>query len=388
MKICTLIFQNVLLIIMKLSKEQINELKQKVSIIEVAEALGILVNQNRARCIRPEAHSHGDRTPSMGFSPDKNTFTCWVCSDVGGDVIALIQQSQELGFVDALRWLSEFSGGVTNLPLGKFNHHGNFSSVSISNSQSVSKISKSKSSIKNSPAKQAPGTFIPPKGSEAWLNRRAVLVLHFLRLCAPVDAEARSYLNKRKIFQKTIDGQGLRWVKDYQKVSQQMKLQFTMQELQEFGFFNDNCHLRYFKHSLILPYLEMNGRPVYFQARAIDYETSPKELNLKGPIPTVYNRRILDLLPGVIYLCEGVIDTLTLIEKGFDAVGVPGVKSFRDSWIPMFYNKKVYLAFDNDAAGRVAAKEIIDLLKLNNVYASQVELPEGMDINSWFSGRK
>ena len=44
---------------------------------------------------------------------------------------------------------------------------------------------------------------------------------------------------------------------------------------------------------------------------------------MAGPIPIPYNARLLDGEPGQIYLCEGVIDTLTLLEQGFPAVGVP-----------------------------------------------------------------
>jgi len=50
-----------------------------------------------------------------------------------------------------------------------------------------------------------------------------------------------------------------------------------------------------------------------------------------GHIPCPYNAKELDQRPGVVYLCEGPIDTLTLVEKGFAAVGVPGVAQVQRS---------------------------------------------------------
>lgn len=350
---------------MKWEKSDIESLKNRCNIVDVAQRLGVEVKHGRARCIHPQNHKNGDRTPSMTVSSDKNTFNCWVCPDVHGDVIALVQQVESVGFIKALEWLSDFSGQRIGSP------------------KQVPKQVPQQNSSPVDPTLEIEFR-VPPKGSGPWVQRRSELVLSFLRLCSPLEGSVMRYLNKRKIFKKTIESQKLRYVKDYRRVSDEMKAAFSMEELKEYGFFNDNHHLRFFKHELILPYLDEQGYPVYFQARSIDPETSPKELNLKGPITLPYNRPLLNLMPGVIYLCEGVIDTLTLIDKGFQAVGVPGVKAFREEWIDLFKNKKVYIAFDNDAPGQEATSKVKEMLKSHGIFANNIQLPEGMDINSWF----
>lgn len=365
---------------MKWKKSDIESLKNRCDIVEVAQRLGVEVKHGRARCIHPQNHKNGDRTPSMTVSSDKNSFNCWVCPDVHGDVIALVQQVESVGFIKALEWLSEFAGQRPSSPgfPSSPNSQGNQGA-----SQKVVKFSSEQPSQLVDPTIEIKFT-VPPKGSAPWVKRRSELVLSFLRLCSPLEGPVMRYLNKRKIFKKTIETQKLRYVKDYRKVSDEMKAAFSMEELKEYGFFNDNHHLRFFKHELILPYLDEQGYPVYFQARSIDPETSPKELNLKGPITLPYNRPLLNLMPGVIYLCEGVIDTLTLLDKGFQAVGVPGVKAFREEWIDLFKNKKVYIAFDNDAPGQEATAKVKEMLKSHDIFANNIQLPEGMDINSWF----
>lgn len=388
---------------MKWEKSQIQELKNRCEILQVAQALGVEVQHNRSRCFHPENHKNGDRTPSMSFQPEKNSFHCWVCPDVGGDVIAFVQSHQQIGFVEACNWLAEFTG-MSNL-VQRSGSHG------PQNDQRNSKNIKQGIPTKTSTIKSRPTSELknhgktktkqslqegretelfhyPIKGSPAWLLRRNDLILEFLRACEPLDHQVMRYLNRRKIFKSVIDKQQLRWVKNYARVSDVMKSKFEMNELKEYGFFNDHQHLRFFKHNLIMPYLESDGTPVYFQARSIESDTTPKELNLKGSITIPYNRYLLNQEPGVIYLCEGVIDTLTLLEKGFQAVGVPGVKAFREDWVRMFENKKVYLAFDNDAPGREASVRIEALFKSNGLFVNQVDLPEGEDINSFFQRKK
>lgn len=374
---------------MKWQKSDIQELKQRCSILDVASRLGIEVQHNRARCIHPHNHANGDRTPSMSFSPEKSSFNCWVCPDVQGDVISLVQQHQNIGFVEALNYLAEMVG-MRHLAQNtqRYTQKQNSRNAQAEFPQSDQRLQRSagaENAPSNTESKIESELFTQPlKGSPEWIERRSQMVLHFLRACEPIDAQTMRYLNKRKIFKKTIEKQKLRWVKDYRKVSDLMKSEFEMEELQEYGFFNQNQHLRFFKHELILPYLETDGRPVYFQARSIDPETTPKELNLKGPILLPYNRPVLDMTPGIVYVCEGVIDTLTLLDKGFVAVGIPGVKAFREEWVKLFLNKKVYLAFDNDAPGREASQRVEGLFKTHGIFANHIELPDGMDINSWF----
>ena len=91
------------------------------------------------------------------------------------------------------------------------------------------------------------------------------------------------------------------------------------------GLFSEKGNLKYYKHPLFFPYLDTKRRSFYFQARAIDSTVVPKELNLRGTVPYPYNVSALDEKPGWVYLCEGVVDTLTFLGQRIAAIGIPGV---------------------------------------------------------------
>jgi DNA primase len=98
-----------------------------------------------------------------------------------------------------------------------------------------------------------------------------------------------------------------------------------------------------------------------------------------------------------VYLCEGVVDTLTLLCRNISAVGIPGVSSFKTEWVPLFKGKNVIISFDKDEAGRNGAlvvQELLSVAGIHNVIGGNLKLPEmfrmkeGNDINDFFGGRK
>lgn len=218
------------------------------------------------------------------------------------------------------------------------------------------------------------------------LRQRILTAL--LEACPPVSGAAARYLQKRRIFKRTWDRQKLRVLEDYAGVSRELESEFGFADLERTGFFNAAGHLRYYRHKLLFPYLDALGRAVYLQARAIDADAAgprgPKELSLSGTIPIPYNCRLLDGEPGQIYMCEGVIDTLTLLEQGFPAVGVPGAANFKPSWAGLFRNKTVHVAFDPDAPGESGAAKAIERLASMGIEARRLTPPSGMDLNDWF----
>jgi len=59
-------------------------------IIDVARELGLSVNKTVIPCVKRENHVNKNGPPTMTFNLLKNTFKCWVCPNVGGNVIDLI----------------------------------------------------------------------------------------------------------------------------------------------------------------------------------------------------------------------------------------------------------------------------------------------------------
>lgn len=367
-----------------MDKADIETIKEANPILDVLRDLGIPAQNNRIRCPRPENHSHGDRTPSVSIWPDRGQFKCWVCADVKGDVIDLVRLARGCTFREALEYLGRNSLGTAPLPPLRRNpappggphfHAGN---------------------PPPHPGAPASPAFTAYRGKGR--NAEADLEEELLRIrilqtlidaCPPVAGKVAQYLQKRRIFKRTWDSQGIRMIDDYPGLSRKLEAAFGLPDLERTGFFNAAGHLRYYRHKLLFPYYDPQGRPVYMQARAIDADAAgpkgpaPKELSMSGSIPIPYNIRLLNGEPGQIYLCEGVIDTLTLLEQGFPSVGIPGAGNFKPAWAALFRSKSVHVAFDPDGPGEAGAAKTIECLQAAGIEARRLAPPAGKDLNDW-----
>lgn len=399
-----------------MDKAHLAAFKASRPILQVAEALGLEVRNGRIRCLRPENHAHGDRTPSVSLSADRGSFRCWVCPDVRGDVIDLVKLAKGCSFREALEFLGAPAGtprrslrpaAVPPAPAAPSPSVASGPPASLviePDGQTallpqVSPAPAGAPAARPPPASPAPASgdrFPPPAAAAAGdppspahaapdgTSLRLAVLAALLRLAVPIGGPVARYLQKRRIFKRTWDGQHLRMIEDYGGVSTALEREFGRAALERSGFFNAAGHLRYYRHRLLFPYLDPSGKPVYLQARGIDADVTPKELSMAGPIPLPYNARLLDGRPGQIYLCEGVIDTLTLIEQGFPAVGVPGAANFKPAWTALFRGKTVHVAFDPDAPGESGAAKAIAVLESGGVDARRLQPPKGLDLNDWF----
>lgn len=427
-----------------MDKADIEAIKEANPILDVLRDLGMAAQNNRIRCPRPENHSHGDRTPSVSIWPDRGQFKCWVCPDVKGDVIDLVRLARGCTFREALEFLGRNSLGTAPLPPLRRAHnqtapgappfptgmpqphrgptpapHDSFPTPPTPPTPETHEAAShpyrlafreagpqpelaldaqvTRPSAPASPAAlpshPAPASPAPPAFRGRGRNAEAELEEELLRIrilqalidaCRPVSGKVAQYLQKRRIFKRTWDSQGIRMIDDYAGVSGKLEAAFGRPDLERTGFFNAAGHLRYYRHKLLFPYYDLQGRPIYMQARAIDADSKPKELSMSGPIPIPYNIRLLNGEPGQIYLCEGVIDTLTLLEQGFPSVGIPGAANFKPAWAALFRNKSVHVAFDPDGPGESGAARTIERLQAAGIEARRLTPPTGMDLNDWF----
>ena len=359
-----------------MTEEELKQFKAALSITAVATALGVPVVRGRCRCFFPTRHAHGDRTPSVSFSEERGTFRCWVCDDVRGDVISLVQIVKNCSFLEALNWLKETYGFLV--------------SGTTPNASLVAKVA----------VREAALEFSSPEPAKELVSEdeRKKIILSFLKMLSPVDkTPAAAYLARRRIYKPIWDKMLLRTITDYGALNNKLKDMYDMEVLKYVGLFNEKGNLRYYKHPLFFPYLDAKRRSFYFQARAIDSTVVPKELNLRGTVPYPYNVSALDQKPGWVYLCEGVVDTLTFLGQRIAAIGIPGVRSFKTEWLPLFKNKSVVLCLDKDEAGRSGTEYLQSVFAqagirtvvlgegLENVSSA---MKEGDDINSWFGGKK
>ena len=87
-----------------------------------------------------------------------------------------------------------------------------------------------------------------------------------------------------------------------------------------------------------------------------------------------------------IVLCEGEIDTLSLLSVGINAVTMTnGAMSWAQQYARLFDYKQVVLAFDNDQAGRKAALLCKKRLKtrVKSIKTLPIPIKVGKDVNDW-----
>jgi len=384
-----------------MTEEELKQFKAALSITAVAADLGVPVVRGRCRCFFPQRHSHGDRTPSVSFSEERGTFRCWVCDDVRGDVISLVQIVKNCSFIEALNWLKEtyhfLVPGANRSEVRSMN--SNRPQPVAPASAPVQSPVMTQQTVRQSMREAALEYQSPETVKELVCeDERKKIILAFLKMLSPVDnTPAAAYLARRRIYKPIWDKMLLRTITDYGALNNRLKDTYDLEVLKYVGLFNEKGNLRYYKHPLFFPYLDSKRRSFYFQARAIDKTVVPKELNLRGTVPYPYNVSALNQKPGWVYLCEGVVDTLTFLGQRIDAIGIPGVRSFKTEWLPLFKNKSVVLCLDKDEAGRSGTEYLQSVFAqagirtvvlgegLENISSA---MKEGDDINSWFGGKK
>jgi len=80
--------------------------KRNVSILEVADLLGLEQRGNYLRCWRPDAHQHADRTPSVGIDARRNRVKCFVCDARQLSAVDLVHSVLGLETYEAVCWLA------------------------------------------------------------------------------------------------------------------------------------------------------------------------------------------------------------------------------------------------------------------------------------------
>ncbi len=385
-----------------MTEEELKQFKAALSITAVAADLGVPVVRGRCKCFFPQRHAHGDRTPSVSFSEERGTFRCWVCDDVRGDVISLVQIVKNCSFLEALNWLKEtYHFLVPGAKSSMQNHAIAPNAASANTPMQNHSATQNASLVAKVAVHEAALEYNSPEPAKELVteDERKKIILSFLKMLSPVDkTPAAAYLARRRIYKPIWDKMLLRTITDYGALNNKLKETYDLEVLKYVGLFSEKGNLRYYKHPLFFPYLDTKRRSCYFQARAIDSTVVPKELNLRGTVPYPYNVSALDQKPGWVYLCEGVVDTLTFLGQSISAVGIPGVRSFKTEWLPLFKNKSVVLCLDKDEAGRSGTEYLQSVFTQANIRTvvlgeglenyDKITMKEGDDINSWFGGKK
>jgi DNA primase len=148
------------------------------------------------------------------------------------------------------------------------------------------------------------------------------------------------------------------------------------------GLFSKDGWFLFHAHRLLFFFFQ-GDHPVYVCGRDVTGRSQAKELSpvgLHSPVP--FNVNLLDGHPDAVHICEGCIDTLSALQLGHPAIGVPGTCSFRQEWFPLLRGvKQARVLFDNDESGRRQGAELAAQLRLHGIPAELFHPATGKDMN-------
>jgi DNA primase len=128
-------------------------------------------------------------------------------------------------------------------------------------------------------------------------------------------------------------------------------------------------------------YVSLKGRVLLAKEEA-ERLNVPRYLNVVGKM-ALYNINALQGHHKPVYVCEGEIDTMTMAQAGYCAVGIPGAQSFKREWCTLFAGHQVYLAQDGDKAGAEGARHVSRMFANAGLLPPSIlPIPQGHDINS------
>ena len=344
----------------RIAEEEIERLKREVSLERLAEARGIKLKHHGADLIGL-CPFHEDHSPSLVISPKKNLWNCLGACRRGGDVIEWVMRAEGVSFRHAVELLRE-----DHFPLAA-----------------------SPRPVKSSSVPKLPA----PVSRDA--DDRALLlqVVSYYHETLKETPEALKYLESRGLKSSEM-------IERFRMGFANRTLGYRLPEknrvagaelrgrLEKVGILRESGH-EHFNGSVVIPVFNLEGEVVEMYGRKITRalrENTPLHSYLPGPLRGVWNEEALAASKEII-LCEALIDALTFWCAGFRHVTASyGVNGFTDDHRAAFKKhgtKRIYIAYDRDAAGEGAAQSLAEELMAMGMECFRVQFPKSMDANEY-----
>lgn len=306
------------------------EIKNRLDIVEVVSAYMPLRKAGRRYTGFCPFH-HNVRTPAFYVFPETQTWHCFGACATGGDVFNFVMRKEGMDFREALRFLADKAGV------------------------------RLEESAPQDQAQQAAEERL------ATLLETAADYFHQLFLYAPQGEIARRYVEGRGFSSATIETFKLGYaLKSWDACRTHFQAQgYTQEEMLDVGLLtlSEERGTTYdrFRHRLMIPIRDVQGRVVGFGARLLDKEDQAKYLNSpqtalfdKGRL--LFNldqsrRHIREARQAVIV--EGYMDVLQAWQAGFRNVVAQMGTSLTEAQLNLLkrYTRQFVIALDGDTAG-------------------------------------
>lgn len=333
-------------------EEIIEEVRLRNDIVEVVSAYVRL--ERKGRSYWGLCPFHSEKTPSFSVEPNKQFYYCFGCHR-GGSVIQFIMNIENLGFVEALKFLADRAG------------------IALPESEDPQERAKAEQRKKI-----------------LEINRQAAR-FYFRTLAGKRGLEAQNYLKKRGLQANTIKKFGLGYAPaEWDELSRELLGSRFPEDL----LIKSGLSIRAksgelvdrFRDRIMFPIFDIRGNIIGFGGRVLDGST-PKYMN--SPDTPVYNKS--RELYGLNYarmssskkllIVEGYMDVISLHQAGIDfAVASLGTALTKmQAWILKKYAEEVIIAYDSDSAGQAATMRGLEILEETGCNVRVLILPEGKD---------
>ena len=313
---------------MGISKQSIEDLKNKSKISDfiLSSTTGKL-RGNKGMALCP---FHGEKTASMSFTDEENLFHCFGCRE-GGDIFKYIQLINNVEFQESVEIAAD-----------KYSFNLTYTDSKFESDQ---------------------------KNLISYMNK---LNDYFVKnMNEGKSQDSINYLKSRN-----LEGVDIKEFKiGFAEKNESDTLKFintlgiSKNELRNLGLLSDKGNLL-FKNRIIFPITNLRNDTVGFGGRAIE-DFGPKYINSAESGVYKKNRALYftdNFLSVVkkkkfVILVEGYFDVIAFNKLGYANVASPSGTALTVQQINLLsrYTKDIYICFDNDTAGDMATKRILEI---------------------------
>jgi DNA primase len=335
----------------------IDDLKRQADIVRVVQDYVTLKKKgaNWMAC----CPFHKEKTPSFSVSPAKEIFYCFGCHK-GGNVFNFVMEMERVAFPDAIRLVAEKSG----VPLPKLVDDSRFEA----RRQEMDEVIELN------------------KWALEWWEQQ-------LEQGGPESQVGRDYLAQREITDETRRTFRLGYAPDsWDALSSHLRQKGASQvQIERSGLVvkkEEGGSYDRFRGRLIVPVLDIQGRPIAFGGRTLKIEDA-KYINSPETAAYVKGRNLFGLnltrdeirRQGYAILVEGFLDLIIPYQFGIRNVVASLGTALTPEQVKLLarFARKVVVNYDGDRAGVQAAKKAIETLLAEDLEIKVLVLPDNAD---------
>jgi DNA primase len=306
---------------------------------------------------------HDDPTPSFVVYVHNQSWYCFGC-DMSGDVFRFVERIEQISFAEALQRLG--SSTLTNRPVSRV------LPVSVKTLPSVELSDEHFTLLTAATEVYHAAIFTQPRVLEYLAKRRIDLdMVRHHRIGFATGDDLAKYFRFRGWSHALADAE-----KQLSEANLDRRERARNPDIaSDLGLIGPRGE--YFRQRIVIPELR-DGRAIYLVGRATQAYQKAKYLGLPGAPKPLYG---LERVRGSaeVFLCEGPLDWLTLVQWGYPAIALLGSHLKQDQIGEIADAERIFIVTDSDEPGRKSARQLAEIFSKRARIVPP--LPNAKDVN-------